>query len=147
MRAAVVAIACLFALAACSGESDSGKPAAAAKPTKPPVAVEYGSVDELKDAAVTAGGYVCEAWVADNVVTLAAGSGHCDDESVFSTYASKADLQAQLDQDKVNDDMLLDAGLDTTPKLVGPNWIISAPEAPQMREDLGGVLVGAKTVD
>lgn len=144
MRTVAVAFACLLALSGCGGGSDPKAAPSDDKPSKSAAAVEFGSVDELKDAAV-AGGYTCEAWVADNVVTLAAGSGHCDQDSVFSTYASESDLQAQLDQDKVNDDMLLDAGIDTTPSLVGPNWIISAPEAPNMREVLGGVLVGAKT--
>jgi hypothetical protein len=28
--------------------------------------------------------------------------------------------------------------------IVGPNWLLKAPEAPDLRDALGGVLVGAK---
>lgn len=103
----------------------------------------YGSLEELRDAAIEAG-YVCEDWVADNRVTLAAESGTCDDSSVLSTYASDSDLQQQLDQEKELTETLLDSGISTTPKLIGENWIIKAPEAADLRAALGGTLVGAK---
>lgn len=143
MRTVVVVAACLLALAGCGGGADGNSSPPAQKPSKP-AAVAYGSLTELKDAAV-AGGYVCENWVADNVVTLAAESGTCSDDSVFSTYASESDLQAQLDLGKEMDEMSLNVGLDTSTQLIGPNWIITAPEVPQIYEDLAGVLIGAKT--
>ena len=80
----------------------------------------------------------------DNVVTLAAESGYCDDESVLSTSASGSDLQSQLDNEKEATALLTENGIETTPVLVGPNWLFKAPEAPELRESLGGVLIGAR---
>ena len=129
-------------LASCGG--DGTLPAEVTATSDPPAqAVEFGSVTELKDAAVEAG-YVCDNWEVDNVVALAAESGSCGDDSVLSTYASREDLQSQLDVEKAASELLTENGIETTTVLVGPNWLFKAPEAFELRESLGGVLIGSK---
>jgi hypothetical protein len=100
----------------------------------------YGTVDELRDAAVAAG-YECRRWKVDNKVTLAAESGSCSADDVFATFASDGDLQAQLDSFKGTDDMLAEAGIEPDPHLVGPNWIITGPDAGGLQSALGGTVV------
>ena len=134
-------------LSGCGGKdatTDDAKSKATSTASAGPVEpARYGSVTELRDAAIEVG-YVCENWVGDNRVNLAAESGTCDDESVLATYASDADLQAQLDTDKELTGLMTENGIESTPVLVGPNWIFKAPEAPAVREKLGGVIVGAR---
>ncbi|GAA1914806.1 hypothetical protein GCM10009775_04200 [Microbacterium aoyamense] len=98
-------------------------------------AQQYGSVTELKDAAVSAG-YYCQSWVQNNNVSLASGSGNCSDRDVFSTFASAADVQAQ-----VNKTVRGSQGYAPVHLLVGPNWIINTQQ-PDLGH-LAGVLGGA----
>ena len=128
---------------ACGITSDSKSDSPPTAISTRPSATNYGSVIELRDAAVKAG-YLCTDWLAKNDVLLAAESATCDDFSVLSTYASKADLQSQLDREKANNELSTDVGLETTPILVGENWLFKAPEAAKLRGELGGVLIGAK---
>jgi hypothetical protein len=136
-------------LIGCSSGSD--KPADVEEPTQPTTAAStptgpqtFSSVVDLRDAAVDAG-YECRRWKQTNDVTLAAESGTCSAASVLSTYASDGDLQQQLDVDKEMADLLTDSGIETTPALVGPNWILKDPRAADLQDALGGVVVGAKS--
>jgi hypothetical protein len=140
MAAFVLALALL---ASCGGDGTLPADVTEASSDAPAQAAEYGSVTELKNAAVEAG-YVCSTWEVDNVVALAAESGSCGDDSVLSTYASQEDLQSQLDIEKEASTLLTDNGIETTPTLVGPNWLFKAPEAVELRESIGGVLIGSK---
>lgn len=108
-----------------------------------PKAEAFGSLSELKAAAVDAG-LSCPDWEADNAVANAAESGECSDDSIMSTYASRGDLQAQLAQEKKNNALMLSLDIETTPILVGPNWLIKSPEAAELRAVMGGTLIGAK---
>lgn len=148
IRAAVVVrsaglVLAVAQLVSCGGDGNLPTEVTQATSDAPAQAVEYGSVTELKDAAVEAG-YTCSSWVVENVVALAAESGSCGDDSVLSTYASQVDLQSQLDVEKEASKLLTDNGIETTPVLVGPNWLFKAPEAVELRESLGGVLIGSK---
>lgn len=156
---ATTAIALTLSLTSCASDSGEESTATSATetesgaatetevaptPTAPAEPVSYGTVTDLRDAAI-ASGYVCKNWKQSNTVSLAAESGTCDGESVLTTYASDADLQSQLDQEKSNAEMLTDAGIETTPVLVGPNWLLKAPEAPDLREALGGIVIGGRS--
>ena len=103
-----------------------------------------GSVVELRDAAEAAG-YVCSNWEQQNLVGLAAESASCNDSSVFSTYASDADLQAQLDMEKGMRDLLSDSGVPGTPVLVGENWLLKDPHVADLVDELGGTIVGPRS--
>lgn len=124
-------------LSGCGGgdSNDAGGSAATAVKAR-----AYGSVADLRIAAVSAG-YTCARWKQDNAVRLAAESGHCSEDDVFSTYASKARLNRQLETSQQLDQMSLDAGLKPNPYLVGPNWIINAPSVDTLRSSLGGTVV------
>jgi hypothetical protein len=124
----------------------SKSPAAAPRPRATPTAVTYGTVDELHLAAVNAG-YVCSHWKQDNVVKLAAESGHCSDADVFATYASEGDLQQQLDTSKQTDEMLVQAHVDPGITLVGPNWTINGSDQAirALQAHLGGTIVDHKS--
>lgn len=101
----------------------------------------YGTVEELKDAAVAAG-YYCKRWRPTNKVALAAESGNCSGVDVFSTYASEGDLQAQLDTEKETSAMLVEYDIDPGISLVGPNWIIHGEEEVRpLQAVLGGTIV------
>lgn len=124
-------------LSACGGE---GEPTAASAEKAPAELGNVSSVVELRDALVDAG-YDCAEWEQSNAVSLAAESGSCDDSSVLTTFASAGDLQQQLDREKSNESLLVDAGIDPTPILVGPNWMVKAPLAGDYAGDLGGTVV------
>lgn len=148
IRTAVATAAATALLAGCGStetESETQEPAPTeASSTAPSGPAEYGSVEDLRDAAVAVG-FECPKWKQTNAVTLAAESGTCSSDSVLTTYASEADLQAQLDQEKENATLMTDVGLSTEPILVGPNWLVKSPDAPDLREGLGGVVIGAKS--
>lgn len=145
----VATVVAILALGACGDDGDSGgddpKPSSGDETTSEAPPATYGSVEELKNAAVDAG-YNCPNWKADNKVTLAAESGHCSGSDVFATYASPGDLQSQLDTDKDLDQMLVDAGIDPDIHLVGENWSIRGVDAEvrPLQEHLGGTIVDAQ---
>ncbi|WP_432560605.1 hypothetical protein [Granulicoccus sp. GXG6511] len=89
---------------------------------------------ELRDAAVAAG-YDCPEWAETNVVKLAAGSGRCSDQDVFSVYLTQQDVSTSVQNLKA-----LGAGVHL---LTGPNWIINVRPAhlEPLREKLGGTIV------
>lgn len=91
----------------------------------------YGTVAELKDAAVLAG-LPCPDYVQNDVVKNAAESAWCSTKSVLTTYATDEALAATVR------DFQDDPG--SNPWLVGPNWIINAPETPELQPIMGGVL-------
>lgn len=96
----------------------------------------YGTVEDLRDAAVAAG-FECKRWKQTNLVATAAESGECGRDSVFATFASEGDLQEQIEVYRDVDKLL---GKDASPRLVGPNWIINSPEAPELQPELGGTV-------
>ncbi len=95
----------------------------------------YGSVEDLRDAYVAAGGD-CDGWSQDNQVTLAAESGVCDSNTVLSTYTSQDAKEEIVATVKAVGDVIGGYSL-----LVGVNWIINSPDAKDAREVLGGTLV------
>ena len=140
MKTFVLAAAAALVLAGCSSHNQP-QAAPSPTPTGPPVAQRYGTVVALKDAAVQAG-FTCPKWVQDNVVQDSAESGHCADDDVFSTYATSADLQTGADNIKGMNQMMRDNHLDPGVVLVGPNWIINAPDPDVTRlvKKLGGTV-------
>ncbi|MHA7156220.1 hypothetical protein [Arthrobacter sp. TMN-50] len=109
----------------------------APEPAPPADGGTYGSVAALKDAAV-AGGMDCPAWVERNHVTLAIGSGSCDDASVLAIYLNESDLSAQVDAWKQFGDLV------EMEVLVGANWTVNAggagADAVALQEVMGGSL-------
>ncbi len=116
-------LASVVALGACGAGSSTSEPAT------------YGSVEELKNAAVEAG-LDCPDWEKTNQVVNAAQSGQCDGNSVLATYSTDADLQATLDGAR---DLAELAPIFGT-WLVGPNWTINSPQAEELQPRLGGVV-------
>lgn len=125
-------------LTACDGGGEPQGDAAPADPS-PTADARYGTVDALKNAAVE-GGYDCKRWRQDDAVTLAAQSGTCSGDSVFATFASEGDLQAQIETYREFDEMAKDLEMDSDPRLVGSNWVINAPEAAELQDSLGGTV-------
>jgi hypothetical protein len=78
--------------------------------------VRYDSVEELRDAAVGAG-YPCPNWTLREGPEFASETSECNEDDVFSIYATDADLQSQLERS---------AGVIEN-LLVGPNWMINIP--------------------
>lgn len=139
-----LAVGALLIAAGCGGGSSSdGSDKAATKPTSKALG-NVSSVVALRDALIAAG-YDCPSWKQDNIVKLAAESGSCDDDSVLSTFASDSDLQAQLDTTRALNQMSVDANVQPTPVLVGPNWMFSAPEAGEYASEVGGTVVSPPT--
>lgn len=100
----------------------------------------YGTVEELRQAAVAAG-YLGKRWVQDDRVSLAAESGHCSGADVFATFASEGDLQAQFETTRHLDEVFAEAGVeDDTPTLVGPNWSINGHQSVEVHALLGGTV-------
>ena len=127
----------LLALGACSSEETADEP----KPGE-----TYGSVEELRDAAIAAGLEECSEWTkAENSGNEKGGFcgevkwGEVDNIGLFafSTDAAKQEfIEAQ--------EFVCSTDAPETepcpPKLVGPNWIISASQAEELQPALGGVL-------
>lgn len=137
-----IAALALGAASACGGSSESAEPGV--KESATPVREDLGnisSVVELRDALIEAG-YDCPNWDQSNIVDLAAESGSCSDSDVLSTFASQGNLQDQLDTSRGMDQLSIDAGLESDPSLVGPNWIFRSPDADAYAEQLGGTIVG-----
>lgn len=107
-------------------------------PTPPANGGTYGSVQELKDAFVEAGG-ICDSWDQSNHVTKAAESGSCSDQNVMSTYLSKEDITSMISSIKALNEEV-DYESDAV-WLTGENWVINDPAAAELRGKLGGVLV------
>lgn len=133
-----------LSLAGCAGDNTADAPGAsadgineAAKKIEPDQ--RYGTVHALMEAAVEAG-YECKRWRQTDKVTLAAESGNCSSNDVFSTYASDGDLQSQLETERAVEDMFADAGIEPDPTLVGPNWIIKSPKIGALQPVLGGTV-------
>ena len=91
----------------------------------------YGTVGELKEAAVLAG-LACPDYVKNDVVKNAAESAWCSTTSVLMTFATDESLAATVKnfQDGPGGSVLL----------VGLNWIINDPESPQLQPIMGGVV-------
>lgn len=132
MRLVGALIAVALLLAGCGGEDEPG---AEATPTKQAGPQSFNTLQALRDAAVEAG-YECPRWVQDNKVKLAAESGSCSDADVLATFASQADLEAQVATLREIGEMVSDPD----PIVVGPNWIINGADSPDIAEALGGVV-------
>lgn len=129
----------MMALSGC-GSSSSVSPSPTPTETRPPAdGGTYGTVAELKDAFVEAGGS-CPEFNQTNRVKLAAESAECSSKAVLSTYLSSSDISQLIQTNKE-----LNEQLKSTVKgnswLVGQNWVINSPEATQLREKLGGKVV------
>jgi hypothetical protein len=143
--AIVVAALLLIGIGYSAGSNRSGAPVAPVTeaPSQAGVgAVRYASVVDLRDAVVKATGYPCPSWKQDDVVTLAAESGSCSDDDVFSIYASDQKLEDQVSTTKELNKMSRDASVAPTPTLVGPNWMVNIPAewASRVQAGIGGEL-------
>lgn len=107
------------------------------EPTGPREAQAYGTLEGLRDAAISTG-YECPSWQQKNHMPMAAGSGSCSGSDVFSIYANEEQVNAQIEETK----RLLE-GLAGFAWLVGPNWIINsdAESMERLRAEMGGVIV------
>lgn len=145
MRSLVAAwLMLLLALgSACSSDdaadqADDAAPApttsSSTAPPEPSVTPDarYATATELKDALVEAG-YQCRRWREDNAVRTAASSGICSDADTLMVFATDADLNEQVDIYQEFDGL--------GPYLIGPNWIVNAPDADQYVDELGGTVL------
>jgi hypothetical protein len=99
----------------------------------------YGSVTDLKDAAVLAG-LPCPTFELSNQVESAAQSATCSDDSVLSTFATDADLQKMLANYRSSSDVFIQQGIEPSSLLVGQNWVINASEVLALQPIMGGVV-------
>lgn len=119
--------------------SPSGSPTTVETTEVPARDVQYGSLEEFRDAVLDTG-YECKRWRQNNVVTLAAASGGCSAADVFSIYQSEAQRDKQVNKTREFGESI---GMDFAPILVGPNWILNAPvgRLSAVQEGIGGILV------
>lgn len=113
-------------LAGCGQQGGQG---GAATTSAAPTPVRYASVTELKDAAVQVG-YQCPNWQETNHVTVASGSGSCNDDDVFMLFS---------DEGQVPDTAAFLQSSGST-ILSGPNWIINGARVGAIKDALGGTL-------
>ena len=136
-RRVALAITAAALLTACGAPAaDQAAQAPATTPAAPPTGQTYGTLTDLRDAAIDAG-HNCPYWVQDNVVKFAAESGHCNDADVLATYAT----QAQLDEAVATMQAINSAAADPAARsvlLVGPNWTINSHDAPDLQSKMGG---------
>jgi len=95
---------------------------------------------QLRDATVAAG-FVCHPWIQTNSQKFAAESGICSDEHVLSTYASPDQLDNGIMISKLANGLLERHNIESSPSLVGPNWIIRSNDAVKMQAALGGTIL------
>lgn len=140
-RLGVVMVVAVLALAGC-GSGGTAKPVSSSATSVASAVPQarYGSVSELHDAAVAAG-YLCPSWTQDNVVVLAAESGHCSDADVFTTYASAGQLDQAVTQVKANNQTLASATVTVDPTLVGENWMINGKDVVDIQPKIGGTIL------
>ena len=126
----------LVALGACSSQETADEP----NPGE-----TYGSIEELRDAAIAAGLEECSEWTrADNSGPEQIGFcgevkfGEVDNIGLgtFSTEAAKQEFI----EDQEGICSIISDSEPCPPRLVGPNWVISASQAEQLQPALGGVL-------
>lgn len=134
----LVAVLVLAVIMAGCGGGDDGAAPAPVVPT--PTATSFANVDALQQAAVAAG-FECPTWKRDNAVKIAASSGTCGDSAVLSVYATDEALKATVETVARTNLTIRENGTPTRKFLVGPNWIINAPEAEKLVGALGGSLV------
>jgi hypothetical protein len=144
---AALATVAVLALAGCGRSGTSAGPSSTettqgVSVSAPAVApkAKYGSVSDLHDAAVAAG-YTCPSWTQDNVVTLAAESGHCSDADVFTTYASAGQLEEAVSTRKGMNELLTKNNVAASPTLVGENWMINGDAVTDLQPELGGTIL------
>ena len=124
----------LVALGACSSQETADEP----NPGE-----TYGSVEELRDAAIAAGLEECSEWTrADN--SGPEQIGFCGevkfgevDNIGLGTFSTDAAMKQFMD----NTEGICSIPSETEPcppMLVGPNWIISAPQSEELQPELGG---------
>lgn len=133
--AATALLLSTIALSGCAG-GPSSAPSESSTPTKtmPPNGEHYSSVGALKDAFVEVGGE-CSTYEENNVVTLAAESASCGEDTVLSIYSSSSD------RDEVVDNLKGFADLVGVNVLVGENWIVNSNKVADLQPKLGGTLV------
>ena len=123
----------LLALGACSSEETAGEP----NPGE-----TYGSVEELRDAAIAAG-LECSEWTkADSSGPQQVGwCGEVKEQSVDNIALGTFSTDAAMKQFMDNTEGICSIPSETEPcppMLVGPNWIISASQAEELQPELGG---------
>lgn len=137
----VAGAACVLAssLTACGTPQHSGaeKPGEVVEVSEPlPGESEFDTVVELRDAVVGLG-FPCPHWDQTDKVGLATSSALCNDDTVLSVYADTETKEENIAamQSFWGEDMP-QIGL-----IVGPNWIINAPDAEKWSEELGATAV------
>jgi hypothetical protein len=132
--AIALSLSAVALLAGCASSAPAAEPAEEPTPTQeaPAGPVEYGSIDDLRDAYIAAGGD-CDAWEQTNVVTLSAESGDCaNGDGVLMTFTSEEN------RDEAVDGLTEFADMIGSNLLVGPNWVINAADVREVRDGMGG---------
>jgi len=143
MKKIALAAAAAVLLAGCTGQAPtaeteiSQQPSPSASTTQPvdlstwptvpsnapqtgiPRAVSYDSLEDLKEAIIDTG-YDCSGWEQDDVVDLAAESGHCSGGDVVMIFAT---FSAQDEQLQFYKRWASTTG-EISYSLVGPNWVV-----------------------
>jgi hypothetical protein len=137
LAACVAAVVLSASLTSCAGSAASGQAGAATPtPTKsaPPAnGGSYGTITQLRDAAVKAG-EPCPSWDEKNNVTLASSSAACSGKVVMAIYASATSKDKQLAVWKEFGSMV------EMSVLVGENWTLNTDNAELLQSELGGTV-------
>lgn len=127
---AAAALALSLTLAGCGSDNN----AFALKDSAPPAdGGSYGTIEDLKEAAVEAG-VDCPDWDLHNKATYASSSGSCSDSIGLATYASESQMDKQLEAWKVIGEMIV------LERLVGKNWTIDVADPEALQKKLGGTV-------
>ena len=125
LRLAALALAAPLALAGCAGPE-------APAPEVTGTASSYGSLEELRDAFIAAGGE-CPAWERIDSGDFDADGGRCDDSTVITVFRDREQLAEVVERAK--------ALATATHLLVGTDWLINTPEPHRYVDALGGTVV------
>jgi hypothetical protein len=137
LAACVAALVLSASLTSCAGSAASEQAGAATatstKSAPPANGGSYGTITQLRDAAVEAG-ESCPSWDEKNNVTLASSSATCSDKVVMAIYASSTSQDKQLAVWKEFGSMV------KMSVLVGENWTLSSDKAESLQKKLGGTV-------
>lgn len=131
VAACLAALALSVSLSGCGGSENFAAPV---QETKPPAdGGSYGTVEDLRDAAMKAG-LDCPNWDKHNKAIYAASSASCSDSIGFATYTGEAQLNKQLSAWKTLGDLV------ELERLVGVNWTIDTHDPEALQKKMGGTV-------
>lgn len=106
---------------------------------------QYESAEELARAYRAAGGAHCAESAGSHERTYASSVYSCEEDAVLSTYNRHTDRIGQVMS--AAEESSKTPGEDDALWLVGETWIIEAPDAEQVQDELGGKIVDFSEIE